>query len=164
MEHSCLHKYGLHKVMAKKKQKPTLEMWQFVCSVTWGPFCIRSDCAFSLAVWHSSYPFVHRTLLAGVTGTDISLTAFLPLTIPLSSSLHPSFCCLSTPYVSKLPTILGFVSTWVDMWGWKEDGDTGGKEEGRKKKPQGTWKLSPVDSEEHATVRELTNCQSADQG
>lgn len=52
------------------------------------------------------------------------------------------------------------------MWGWKEDGDTGGKEV--EEEATGNVKAvpspSPVDSEEHATVRVLTNCQSSDQG
>ena len=71
-----------------------------------------------------------------MTATDISLTASLSLSLshththllPLSS-LHPSFLRLSAPYVPRLPTILSFVSTWDDMWGWKEDGDAGGEEE-----------------------------------
>lgn len=119
---------------SEAKKIAALEMRQFVHSVAWEPFCpqkrIKSDWASSLAVWNSSYPFVHRTLLAAVSGIDISLTASLSLSpTPPLSSLHPSFRRLSAPYVPRLPTILGFVSTWADMWGWKEDGDTGGKEE-----------------------------------
>lgn len=61
-------------------------MRQFVHSVAWKPFCpqkrIKSDWASSLAVWNSSYPFVHRTLLAAVSGIDISLTASLSLSHP----------------------------------------------------------------------------------
>lgn len=52
------------------------------------------------------------------------------------------------------------------MWGRKENGDSGGKE--IEEKATGNMHAvpspPPVDSEAHATVRELTNCQSADQG
>lgn len=51
---------------------------------------IKSAWASSVAVWNSSYPFVHRTLLAAVTGIDISLTAS-PL---IPNPLHPSFLSL----------------------------------------------------------------------
>lgn len=51
---------------------------------------IKSDWALSLAVWNSSYPFAHRTLLAAVTGIDICLTASLSLSLALSHPPLPS--------------------------------------------------------------------------
>ena len=53
------------------------------------------------------------------------------------------------------------------MWGWKEDGDAGGREEEDEGAAGNVYAIPsppPVDSEARATVRELTNCQSADQG
>ncbi|MEQ2251778.1 hypothetical protein ILYODFUR_014656 [Ilyodon furcidens] len=46
--------------------------------------------------------------------------------------LHPLFLRhLAAPYAPRLPTILGYVRTWVDMWGWKEDGDAGGTKDNK---------------------------------
>lgn len=80
-----------------------------------------------LSPWQSEIAVIHSSIALfwlAVTGIDISLTA-----PPPPPTLHSSFLRLSAPYVPRLPTILGFVSTWADMWGWKEDGDAGGKEE-----------------------------------
>ena len=118
---------------------------------------------FSLAVWNSSYPFVHCTLLAAVTGID-SLTASPSLSAALpspSSTLHFSISLLHL--FQDYPQSLVLLAPELTCGGGKK------METQKARKTMKPWGNSrvvpsppPVDCETHTTVRELTNCQSLD--